>query len=41
MADLFENIEPLRLSRESMAAGAVLLRGNALAFEDALLEALR
>ena len=40
MADLFENIEPLRLSRESVAAGAVLLRGNALAFEDALLEAL-
>ena len=40
MADLFENIEPPRLSRESVAAGAVLLRGNALAFEDALLEAL-
>ena len=40
MADLFENIEPPRPPRESMAAGAVLLHGNALAFEDALLAAL-
>lgn len=41
MADLFENVEPLRSSRESMAAGAVVLHGNALAFEDALLAALQ
>jgi alkylated DNA repair protein (DNA oxidative demethylase) len=41
MADLFENVEPSRPSRESMAAGAVVLHGNALAFEDALLAALQ
>src|SRR5262249_34756043 len=41
MADLFENVEPLRPSRESMAEGAVVLHGNALAFEDALLAALQ
>jgi len=41
MADLFEWVEALRPSRESMAAGAVVLHGNALAFEDALLAALQ
>src|SRR5215468_1538413 len=41
MTDLFENVEPLRPSRESMATGAVVLHGNALAFEDALLAALQ
>jgi DNA oxidative demethylase len=41
MADLFENVEPLRSSRESMATGAVVLHGNALAFEDVLLAALQ
>ena len=41
MADLFENVEPRRSSRGSMATGAVVLYGNALAFEDALLAALQ
>src|SRR6478736_1215689 len=41
MADLFENVEPPRPSRESMATGAAVLYGNALAFEDALLAALQ
>jgi alkylated DNA repair protein (DNA oxidative demethylase) len=41
MADLFENVEPLRSSRESMAEGAVVLHGTALAFDDALLAALQ
>ena len=41
MADLFENVEPRRSSRGSMATGAVVLYGDALAFEDALLAALQ
>jgi alkylated DNA repair protein (DNA oxidative demethylase) len=41
MADLFENVEPERTSRESIAAGAVVLHENALVFEDALLAALQ
>src|SRR5262245_29927058 len=41
MADLFENVEPLRSSRASMGAGAVVPHGIALAFEDALLAALQ
>jgi hypothetical protein len=41
MADLFERVEPLHPSRENMATGAVVLYGNALAFEDALLAALQ
>ena len=41
MADLFDKVETLRLSRESVATGAVLLYGSALAFDDALLAALQ
>jgi DNA oxidative demethylase len=40
MTDLFESIEPPGASRETMAEGAVLLRGAALPFEDGLLAAL-
>jgi alkylated DNA repair protein (DNA oxidative demethylase) len=40
MNDLFERIAPLQPSRESMAEGAMLLRGAALPFEKELLVAL-
>ncbi|NKQ69742.1 DNA oxidative demethylase AlkB [Rhizobium sp. UPM1132] len=41
MTDLFDHIEPMAPSRETMAVGAVLLRGAALPFESELLAALR
>jgi len=41
MADLFENVVPPLASRQSVAIGAVVLHGNALAFEDVLLAALQ
>lgn len=40
-ADLFENVDDTRPSREAMAEGAVLLRGFARPFEAELLPALR
>jgi len=40
-ADLFETVPDVRLSREAMAEGAVLLRGFARSFEAELLAALR
>ncbi|MBY2907677.1 DNA oxidative demethylase AlkB [Rhizobium leguminosarum] len=41
MTDLFDPIETMGASRETMAMGAVLLRGAALPFESELLAALR
>src|SRR5215467_15386146 len=40
MNDLFECIPPLHPAKETMAEGAVLLRGAALAFEKELLAAI-
>lgn len=40
MRDLFEGAEPAGPEREAMAEGALLLRGTALPFEDALLAAI-
>lgn len=40
MRDLFEGTEPAGPAREAMAEGALLLRGAALPFEDALLAAI-
>ena len=41
MSDLFDAIEPLDPRRETMAEGAVLLRGRALPFETDILTALQ
>ena len=40
MSDLFERVAPMTSAREIMADGAVLLRGTALPFEQALLAAI-